>query len=108
MSAAKRSNVAATVDVQKLARLARLRLTGDEIAEFTPQIAAILGFVEQLGDLDTSDVQPMTSALDVINRYRDDKPTASLPVDVAISMAPESADGYFLVPPVLGPPGSGR
>ncbi|MCC9644036.1 Asp-tRNA(Asn)/Glu-tRNA(Gln) amidotransferase subunit GatC [Rhodopirellula sp. JC740] len=91
-----------SVDIQKLARLARLQLTEQEQADFGPQIADILGFVEQLSELDTSGVEPMTSALDVDNRFRDDVPGESLTSDVATRNAPAAQDGTFLVPPVLG------
>ncbi|MEM6364412.1 MAG: Asp-tRNA(Asn)/Glu-tRNA(Gln) amidotransferase subunit GatC [Planctomycetota bacterium] len=90
------------VDIEKLARLARLNLTEDEKAAFAPQIADILGFVEQLGELDTTDVEPMTTALDVNNRFRTDEPQPSLSPDVATAMAAEHDEGHFLVPPVLG------
>ncbi|MEM8911182.1 MAG: Asp-tRNA(Asn)/Glu-tRNA(Gln) amidotransferase subunit GatC [Planctomycetota bacterium] len=91
------------VDIDKLAKLARLNLTEVEKAQFGPQITAILDFVEQLGELDTDGVEPMTSALDVSNRFRDDVPMASLSSDVATSMAAQRSDGHFIVPPVLGP-----
>lgn len=91
-----------SVDIQKLARLARLQLTEQEQTDFGPQITDILGFVEQLSELDTSGVEPMTSALDVENRFRDDVPDQSLSAEVATRTAPASQDGTFLVPPVLG------
>ncbi|EMI27663.1 Asp-tRNA(Asn)/Glu-tRNA(Gln) amidotransferase subunit GatC [Rhodopirellula europaea] len=91
-----------SVDIQKLARLARLQLTEQEQTDFGPQITDILGFVEQLSELDTSGVEPMTSALDVENRFRDDVPDKSLSSEVATRTAPASQDGTFLVPPVLG------
>lgn len=93
------------VDVEKLARLARLDLKDSERESFGPQIAAILGFVEQLSELDTEGVEPMTSALDVANRFRDDVLASSLTSAEATANAPASEDGYFLVPPVLGPSG---
>ena len=89
-----------SVDIQKLARLARLQLTEQEQTDFGPQITDILGFVEQLSELETS--EPMTSALDVENCFRDDAPDQSLSSKAATRTAPASQDGTFLVPPVLG------
>ena len=62
----------------------------------------ILNFVEKLSELDTEGIEPMTSALDVENRFRDDVPTGSLPPEKATNTAPEASEGFFLVPPVLG------
>lgn len=91
-------------DVRKLALLARLKLTDEEVATLGPQLQSILGFVEQLAELDTEDVEPMTTALDVDNRWRDDEVVVGLSNEQALKNAPSSADGCFLVPPVLGPP----
>jgi len=93
------------VDIEKLARLARLDLSVSERESFGPQITAILGFIEQLSELDTEGVEPMASALDVVNRFRVDSPESSLSSEEATRTAPSSEDGYFLVPPVLGSTG---
>ena len=50
-------------DVRKLALLARLELTDEEVKTLGPQLESILGFVEKLAELDTSDVEPMTTAM---------------------------------------------
>ena len=94
--------MSASVDIEKLARLAKLQLTDAERSSFGPQIGGILTFVEKLAELDTEGVEPMTSALDVENRFRDDIPAPSLSAEVATRTAPESAEGFFLVPAVLG------
>ena len=91
-------------DVRKLANLARLELTDDEVSMLGPQLKQILGFVERLSELDTEDVEPMTTALEVDNRWRDDEVTPGLTNDEAMRSAPESDDGYFVVPAVLSPP----
>ena len=88
-------------EVQKLAALARLKLTEDEAAEIAPQLAGILGFVKQLSAVDTEDVEPMTSALATGNRLRDDERRPGLDRDAALSNAPKRGDECFLVPPVL-------
>lgn len=97
-----------SVDIDKLARLAKLDLTSAERESFGPQIGEILTFVEQLSQLDTEGVEAMTSALDVQNRFRDDVPAASLSANIATQAAPAAEDGFFLVPPVLGTAATGK
>ena len=89
-------------DVRKLAMLARLDLSEEEVATMGPQLESILGFVEKLSELDTSDVEPMTTALDVHNRWREDSLAESLTRDQALQNAPATDGESFLVPPVLG------
>ncbi len=97
-----------SLDIEKLAHLAKIDLTDAEREIFGPQIGEILAFVEQLAQLDTEGVEPMTSALDVQNRFRDDVPAESLSADVATRTAPVAQDGFFLVPPVLGTAATGK
>ncbi|TWU18035.1 Asp-tRNA(Asn)/Glu-tRNA(Gln) amidotransferase subunit GatC [Allorhodopirellula heiligendammensis] len=97
-----------SVDIEKLAHLAKLDLTDAERESFGPQIGEILAFVEQLNQLDTEGVEPMTSALDVQNRFRDDVAGASLSAETATRSAPAAQDGFFLVPPVLGTAATGK
>lgn len=89
-------------DVRKLALLARLELSDEEVQTIGPQLTSILGFVKKLSELDTDGVEPMTTALDVDNRWREDKVHEGLSNDQALQNAPASDDGCFLVPPVLG------
>ncbi len=89
-------------DVRKLALLARLELTNDEVAVLGPQLESILGFVEKLSELDTTDVEPMTTALSVENRWREDCTLPGLTTAEALRNAPASDGECFLVPPVLG------
>ncbi len=88
--------------VRKLALLARLELSDDEVAKVRPQLDDILAFVERLSELDTADVEPMTTALDVANRWRDDVLVPGLSNEQALENAPAHDDSCFLVPPVLG------
>jgi len=90
-------------DIRKLAKLARLRLSDEEVASLGPQLQSILGFVEQLSELDTENVEPMTTALDIDNRWRPDQRIPSLDTETALRTAPASDGEHFLVPPVLGP-----
>ncbi|TWT53006.1 Glutamyl-tRNA(Gln) amidotransferase subunit C [Rubripirellula amarantea] len=89
-------------DVAKLALLARLELSAAEVESVRPQLESILGFVHKLSELDTDNVEPMTTALDVDNCWRADESVASLDRKDALANAPSTDDEYFLVPPVLG------
>jgi aspartyl-tRNA(Asn)/glutamyl-tRNA(Gln) amidotransferase subunit C len=89
-------------EVRKLALLARLELSDEELAKVRPQLDSILGFVERLSELETEDVEPMTTALDVDNRWRDDVMVPGLSNEQALANAPARDSECFLVPPVLG------
>ncbi len=88
--------------VRDLALLARLQLSDDEVATVRVQLDSILGFVQRLSELDTDDVEPMTTALDVDNRWREDRHVDGLSSDQALHNSPAHDDQCFLVPPVLG------
>ena len=88
-------------DVQKVARLARITLKDDEVAMFQKSLSSVLGYVEILNEVDTTDVEPMTYAIETHNVFREDVVTESLPRDVALSNAPKADDSYFLVPAIL-------
>ena len=89
-------------DVLRIAQLARLELTPDEVELFTRQLASILEYVEQIQGLDTTGVLPTAQ---VLNRPIDraDEPAATLPRDQALANAPEAATeaGLFKVPRVM-------
>lgn len=88
-------------DVAKVALLARLRLSPEELATFTGQLNSIVDYVAQLQGLDTRDVEPLAHGIEVRNVFRDDVRGPSLPREAALSNAPRrNADG-FLVPAVL-------
>jgi aspartyl-tRNA(Asn)/glutamyl-tRNA(Gln) amidotransferase subunit C len=88
-------------EVAKVALLARLRLSPGELETFTGQLNAIVGFVEQLGELDTSDVEPLAHGVEVRNAFRDDVRGPSLPREDALANAPKRNAESFLVPAVL-------
>jgi len=92
--------------VQHVAKLARLKLSSEELERFSSQISKILDYINQLNEVDTTDVQPLSHALDISNVFRDDEVTPSSSRDDALANAPQKRDGFFLVPPVLewGPP----
>jgi aspartyl-tRNA(Asn)/glutamyl-tRNA(Gln) amidotransferase subunit C len=88
-------------DVEKVARLARLKLAPEELDRLQRQLGSILDYVDLLNEVDTTGVAPMAHAADVLNVFRDDVPTASLPRSQALANAPKASEKYFLVPPIL-------
>ncbi len=88
-------------DVSKVALLARLRLAPGELELFTGQLNAIVGFVEQLGELDTEGVEPLAHGVEVRNVFRQDVRGESLPREDALANAPQRNAESFLVPAVL-------
>ncbi len=88
-------------EVAKVALLARLRLAPGELELFTGQLNAIVGFVEQLGELDTSNVEPLAHGVEIHNVFREDVRGPSLPREDALANAPKRKAESFLVPAVL-------
>ena len=88
-------------EVAKVALLARLRLTPDELQLFTGQLNTIVDFVAQLQELDTTDVEPLAHGVEVRNVFREDIRTESLPREAALANAPKRNADSFLVPAVL-------
>jgi aspartyl-tRNA(Asn)/glutamyl-tRNA(Gln) amidotransferase subunit C len=91
-------------EVARIAHLARLALTGDELQLFARQLAGILDYAEQLRGLDTTDVPPTSHPLALVAPLREDEVRPSLPTSDAVRAAPESESraGLFKVPRVLG------
>lgn len=90
------------LEARKLAYLARLELTEQELSEFRPQLGQIIEFVKTLSELDTEGVEPMTTALDVENRWREDQLVDGLSSAEAVANSPATDGECFLVPAVLG------
>ncbi len=88
-------------EVAKVALLARLRLAPGELELFTGQLNAIVGFVEQLGELDTANVEPLAHGVEVHNVFREDVRGPSLSREEALANAPKRNSESFLVPAVL-------
>lgn len=91
-------------DVERIATLARLELTADEVALFADQLTAILAYADQIQQVDTSGVTPPPAAAPDGAGMRDDEPRPSLDRDVVLSQAPaaDRGAGLFKVPRVLG------
>lgn len=93
-------------DVAKIASLARIRMDEGDLDHFVPEFNAILGFVEQLGEVDTATVEPMTAVIPQRLRLRDDVVDAD-PLtgggvrDEVLANAPAAEHGFFGVPKVI-------
>jgi aspartyl-tRNA(Asn)/glutamyl-tRNA(Gln) amidotransferase subunit C len=88
-------------EVLHVADLARLRLRPEEVEMFTRQLNDILGYVEQLQELDTAGVEPMSHVVPVCNVFREDEARPGLDRDQALENAPDREGGAFLVPRVI-------
>jgi aspartyl-tRNA(Asn)/glutamyl-tRNA(Gln) amidotransferase subunit C len=92
-------------DIEKIAQLAHLEITPEERRAFTPQMAEIVAYVEQLNELDTSLIEPATGGLtpegERTDTLREDVARPSLGQKLALDQAPDAASGYFRVPKVL-------
>lgn len=89
-------------DVQHVARLARLKLTNDELDKLAGELGQIVHYVETLSKVDTENVIPKSQFIGAENVFRDDIPVDSLPKSEALRNAPKSDQDYFLAPKVIG------
>jgi aspartyl-tRNA(Asn)/glutamyl-tRNA(Gln) amidotransferase subunit C len=88
--------------VAKVARLARLDVTPDEISRLTTQLDGMLEHFADIDALDLADVAPMTQPYPLVNVMRDDVVAPSLDRDEVLAAAPAAEDGRFRVPPIIG------
>ena len=88
-------------EIDHIALLARLELSEQERERAAGQLSQILDHFQQLNELDTTDVEPTSHVMPVVNVLRADEARPSLPRDVVLSNAPEHADGMFQVPRVV-------
>jgi aspartyl-tRNA(Asn)/glutamyl-tRNA(Gln) amidotransferase subunit C len=93
-------------DVAKVGLLARLALTEAELERMTGELSKIVGLVSQLGEIDTTCVEPLAHPLDTRNVFRADEPAPSLTTEQALASAPRHDGSCFLVPAVLGESGA--
>lgn len=88
-------------EVQYVAKLARLEISGSEVETMTGQLDDILGYVAKLNELDTEAVQPTTHALSITNAFREDAVRESLAQDAALANGPVHDEEAFIVPRVI-------
>lgn len=93
-----------SVDIQtvkRVARLARIAVSEDDATRMTGELNAILGFVEQLNEVDVTGVEPMTSVTPMLMKKRADVVTDGGKAEAVVANAPASAENFFLVPKVV-------
>ncbi len=88
-------------EVQKIAQLARIAMSADDAANLQPELNRILGFVEQLGEVDTSAVEPTAAVIPNTLRLREDAVTDGDRRADILANAPVSEEGFFGVPKVI-------
>lgn len=88
-------------EVEAVGLLARIELSEDEKELFGQQLSSILSYIEQLKELDTSQVEPTTHVLPLHNVFREDKVLPSLSPEQALANAPEVKDGFYRVPKII-------
>ncbi|MEO6124985.1 MAG: Asp-tRNA(Asn)/Glu-tRNA(Gln) amidotransferase subunit GatC [Ilumatobacteraceae bacterium] len=89
-------------DVIKVAKLARLDITPENLERTTAQLAGMLEHFADIDALDLDDVQPMTQPYPLINVFREDVVLPSLDRDEVLAAAPQAQEGRFRVPPIIG------
>lgn len=87
--------------VRHIARLARIAMSDDELERLVPELNNILGWVEQLGEVNTDGVEQLTAVIDQKLRLREDVVTEGNIRDEILANAPEAQHGFFAVPKVI-------
>jgi aspartyl-tRNA(Asn)/glutamyl-tRNA(Gln) amidotransferase subunit C len=90
-----------TEQVRHIAKLARIAMSDEEIERLAPELNNILGWVEQLGEVNTDGVEPLTAVIDLKLRLRDDVVNDGEIRDQVLANAPEALHGFFAVPKVI-------
>ncbi len=90
-----------TQQVRHIAKLARIAMSDAEVEAMVPELNNILGWVEQLGEVDTEGVEPLTAVIDQKLRLRDDAVTDGDCREAVLSNAPAAEHGFFAVPKVI-------
>ncbi|MGB1140639.1 MAG: Asp-tRNA(Asn)/Glu-tRNA(Gln) amidotransferase subunit GatC [Halioglobus sp.] len=88
-------------EIEKIAELARIRISGEQLGEVTSRIADILAMVDQLQAADTSGIEPMANPLDATQALRPDVVTEQDRREAFQAIAPAVEDGLYLVPKVI-------
>ena len=90
-----------TATVKKVARLARIAISDADAARLAPELSNILGWIEQLSEVDTAGVEPTTAVIPNTLRLRDDVVTDGGVRDQLMTNAPQAEHGFFTVPKVI-------
>ncbi len=89
------------MDIEKVAKLARLELSEEEKKIFGNQLEQVLTYMEQLNQLDTKGVEPTSHAIPMPNVFREDEVKPSFPRDEVLGIAPDKEDDHFKVPKII-------
>jgi len=87
-------------DVEHVAKLARLELTEEEKEKYAGQLGDVLKYVEQMNEVDTSNVEPMAHAVDFVNVVREDEVKYEQTKEELLMNAPDEENGFFKVPKI--------
>jgi aspartyl-tRNA(Asn)/glutamyl-tRNA(Gln) amidotransferase subunit C len=87
-------------DVEHVAKLARLELTEEEKELYTKQLGDVLKYVDQMNEVDTSNVKPMCQVVDFVNVMREDEVVHDISREDLMSNAPDEENGFFKVPKI--------
>ena len=87
--------------VSRIARLARLKVADEELAPLAGELSGIFAWIEQLNEVDTSNVEPLTSVVRMQMKMREDVVTAGKDPDAVIANAPRTDDSFYVVPKVV-------
>jgi aspartyl-tRNA(Asn)/glutamyl-tRNA(Gln) amidotransferase subunit C len=90
------------IDIAKVANLARLALSAEELEAYSTQLQDILEHAERVQALPTEGVEPTSHPLPMVNGFRLDEVAACLDRDEVLAQAPDAVDGQFRVPRILG------
>jgi aspartyl-tRNA(Asn)/glutamyl-tRNA(Gln) amidotransferase subunit C len=87
--------------VRHIAKLARIAMSDSELAKLEPELNNIIGWIEQLGEVDTDGIEPLTAVIDQKLRLRDDVVNDGDCREDVLANAPEAQHGFFAVPKVI-------
>jgi len=89
------------MDIDYIARLARINLNDRERVVYSQQMERIIEYINKLNELDTSNVPPTSHVLPIKNVLREDTPRPSMPREEALKNAPDVSDGFYRVPRII-------
>lgn len=87
-------------EVEHVAKLARLELTGEEKVKFSKQLGDVLEYAQQMNEIDTEGVEPMSHAIPIVNVMREDEVVHEFSREELMANAPLKEDGFFRVPKI--------
>ncbi|NWG03078.1 MAG: Asp-tRNA(Asn)/Glu-tRNA(Gln) amidotransferase subunit GatC [Syntrophaceae bacterium] len=89
------------MDIEKVAKLARLELSEQERVTLGSQLEQILNYMDQLNQIDTTGVEPTSHAIPLSNVFKEDEIQPSFPKEEVLALAPDKEDDHFKVPKII-------